>query len=401
MSPAPARVFGGIGELLTPTERIADAALAVSGGAVCWRGRAAELPPELAALPRTDLGGRGVLPGLVDAHTHLIWAGSRLDEYEARARGEAYADILAAGGGLHATVAATRRASEDELHELARRRAAVFLRGGVTTLEVKSGYGLDVEVELRMLRVARRLATEGPQRIVATVLLHAPSAGESEEEAVDRATRELLPEVARTGLATAADVFIDAGAFSLAAGRRILSAAADLGLAVKAHAEQLSRTGAARLVAELGGLSADHLERADAGDLRALASAGVTATLLPGAALLLGQRSPQAAALRAAGVRVAVASDHNPGSSPLFGLLPALQLAVPLAGLNVEEALAAGTVNAGRALGRPELGTLEPGNPADFVVTLGPEALEPLYAWGDPRIAEVFVGGERAWHAGP
>ncbi len=387
----------GVSELYTPYERVEDAAFVVAGGAFGWVGRAAEAPPEAAALPRVDLGGRGVLPGLVDSHTHLVWDGSRVAEYALRSRGATYEELLAAGGGIHATVRATRAASDERLLALARRRAAAFLRGGVTTLEVKSGYGLTTEAELRQLAVARRLGAEGPQRVTTTLLAHVPDPDEDRGRFVDRFVAETVPEAARQGLADAIDVFVDRGAFTLAEARRILEAGAAAGLHVKAHVEQLTRTGGAKLVAELGGASADHLELATDEDLAALAAAGVVATVLPGAAALLRAGLPSAERLRASGAKVAVASDHNPGSSPLFGLLPALQLAVAVYGLSVEEVLVGATAHAADALRLPDVGRVAPGARADFLVSAGPEALLPLYAWGEPQVAEVVVGGVTAW----
>lgn len=391
------RVVRGISELFTPHRRLTDAALVVDHGTIAWVGTAAELPSKYAAWPTDDLRGRGVIPGLVDAHTHLVWAGSRVDEYVRRSHGASYEEILAAGGGIHATVRATRSVSEHGLLVSARRRAGRFLRGGVTSLEIKSGYGLTTEDELRMLRVARRLGEDGPQRVTTTLLAHVPDPEMERDAHVERFVSETLPEAARLGLADAVDVFCDRGAFTLDESRRILEAALEHGMQIKAHAEQLHHTGAARLVAELGGLSADHLERSRADDWQALAAAGTVATLLPMPALLLGAPLPRAAALREAGVKVAIASDHNPGSSPLYGLLTALQLAIATAGFGVEEALVAGTANAADALGQPTWGRLEAGAEADYLVVDGPEALLPLYAWGDPALAEMVIAGRVVW----
>ncbi len=390
-----ARLLRGISELYTPFERITDAAMVISGDRLSWVGSETELPAELRRLPGENLGGRGVLPGFVDSHTHLVWAGSRVGEYVARSRGARYEEILEAGGGIHATVAATRAAGEPALLALARMRASAFLRGGVTSLEIKSGYGLDTASELAMLRVARELGEQGPQRVTTTLLAHVPDPAVERERYVDTFVTETIP--AAAGLADAVDVFCDRGAFTLAEARRILTAAKEHGLQVKAHAEQLSHTGAAKLVAELGGLSADHLELSDESDWRALAAAGSVATLLPGAAVILGKPLPSAAGLREAGVKTAIASDHNPGSSPLYGLLPALQLATALAGFSVEEALVAGTAHAADALARPDWGRLTAGSVADFLVVDGPEALLPLYSWGHSRLFEMVIGGTSVW----
>ncbi len=391
------RLLRGISELYTPFERVAEAALVLGGDTVEWVGAEVDLPAEYRSLHGENLGGRGVLPGLVDSHTHLVWAGSRVGEYVARSRGAKYEEILEAGGGIHATVAATRAAGDSALLALARMRAGAFLRGGVTSLEIKSGYGLDTQSELRMLRVARELGMQGPQRVTTTLLAHVPDPRTTRESYVESFVQETIPAAAAQGLADAVDVFCDRGAFTLSEARAILEAAKAHGLQVKAHAEQLSHTGAAKLVAELGGVSADHLERSDASDWEALAAADSVATLLPGAAVILGMSLPRAAALRTTGVKTAIASDHNPGSSPLYGLLPALQLATALAGFSVEEALVAGTANAADALGQPRWGRLAAGSLADFLVVDGPEALLPLYSWGHSRLYEMVIGGTSVW----
>ena len=386
-------VFTGIGELYTPTERLTRAALVVNQGEVVWLGAESALPESYRSWPATDLGGRGVLPGLVDSHTHLVWAGDRLEEYLRRARGESYEAILLAGGGIHQTVSATQQASEDELYELAQARAHVLLQGGVTALEVKSGYGLLPEHELKMLRVIKRLRQEGPQRITATLLAHVVPTGVKRNSYLDMFTTELVPEAARNSLAAAVDVFIDQGAFSVAEARRLFETARRHGLAIKGHAEQLTHTGATRLLCELGGLAADHLEQATEQDWRALAASGTVGTLLPGAALLLRKPFPEARAMWDLGVKVAVATDHNPGSSPWYSLLLALQLTVALGGLSVEEALIAGTRHAAEALGQVSWGRLTPGAVADFVVVDGPQALTPFYHWGHAPIFAVYVAG--------
>lgn len=393
------RVVRGVSKLYTPFDRVEDAAFVVDDGRYAWVGPAAALPADYAGWPTIDLGGSAVIPGLVDSHTHLVWAGSRVDEYVRRSAGVTYQEIAAEGGGILATVEATRAMSDAGLMMLARRRAAAFQRGGVTALEVKSGYGLTTEHELRMLQAARRLGEDGPLRVTTTLLAHLPDPAEDRERFLDRFVSETLPEAARQRLADAVDVFIEDGAFTLAEGRRVLEAALELGLPVKAHAEQFSNSGAAKLVAELGGLSADHLERATPEDLEALAAAGSVATLLPLAALLLRAPLPQAAQLRASGVKVAIASDHNPGSSPLFGLLPALQLAGVATGLTVHETLVAGTANAADALGRPDWGRVQAGAAADYLVVNGAEALLPLYTWGQPSIKEMVIGGQTVWRA--
>lgn len=392
-------VVRGINELYTPFERVTEAAFAVQDGRFAWVGAAADLPAEYADWPVVDLGGSGVIPGLVDSHTHLVWAGNRVNEYVRRSEGVTYQQIGAEGGGIMSTVAATRQMSDAGLLMQARRRTNTFQRGGVTALEVKSGYGLSTEHELRMLKVARQLEQDGPQRITTTLLAHMPDPAVERGHYLDMFITETLPEAKNQGLADAVDVFIEEGAFTLAEGRRIMEAALQLGLPVKAHVEQFGNMGGARLVAELGGLSADHLEYATREDLEALAEAGTVATLLPLAAMLLKAPLPQAADLRASGVKVAVASDHNPGSSPLYGVLPALQLALVASGMSVHETLVAGTAHAADALGRPHWGRVQAGALADYLVVNAPEALTPLYGWGHPALKEMVIGGQSVWRA--
>lgn len=362
-------------------------------GRFVWVGAASNLPSEYRSWPRTDLGGRGVVPGLVDAHTHLVYGGDRLGEYLQRARGESYEDILAAGGGIYATVQATHATSEDELYEQARARAHLFLAQGVTTLEIKSGYGLLPEAELKMLRVIRRLGETLPQRVFPTLLAHVIPKGWARGEYLEMFCQELIPEVARTGLAGAVDVFCDQGAFTLGEARKILEAALSHGLKIKLHAEQIAHTGATRLAAELGALSADHLEQSTPEDWQALAQRGTIGTVLPGAAVILRKPFPNVRAMWDAGVRVAIATDHNPGSSPLFSPWLGMQLAISLGRLSAEEALIAHTENAALALGRADLGRVEVGAVADFVVLDSRRALEGLYRWGHCPLWGVFVGG--------
>jgi imidazolonepropionase len=388
------QVFTGIAELYTPRERLEHAAFAVQDGRFVWVGAEDSLPEEYRGWPHTDLGGRGVVPGIVDAHTHLVYGGNRLGEYLKRARGESYEAILAAGGGIHSTVRATAAASEEELYELAAGRAALFLAQGVTSLEVKSGYGLLPEAELKMLRVIRRLRETLPQRVFPTLLAHVVPGGWERERYVTMFTGELIPEVARSGLTEAVDVFCDQGAFTLEETRTILEAALSHGLKIKLHAEQIAHTGATKLAAEMGALAADHLEEATPEDWQALAQSGTVGTVLPGAAVILRKPFPNARAMWDVGVRVAIATDHNPGSSPLYSPWLGMQLTLSLGRLSAEEALIAHTENAALALGRTDLGRIEVGAQADFVVVDSPNALEPLYRWGDAPIHSVYIGGK-------
>lgn len=388
-------LFTDITELYTPFDQLTDAALVVEHGRIAWIGAQADLPPDYAALTPASLGNRGVLPGFVDSHTHLVWAGNRLDEYLQRARGESYEAILEAGGGIYNTVTATQRASEDELFQLAQARVLHFQREGVSTLEIKSGYGLEPEHELKMLQVIQRLAATLPQHIFPTLLAHVIPKGWVRAAYVEMFCRELIPEVKRTGLATAVDVFCDRGAFTLAEAEQIFTAALDHGLAIKAHAEQIERTGVSQLVARLHGLSADHLEQSTIEDWQALAASQTVATFLPGAAVILRKPFPNLRAMQATGVKLAIATDHNPGSSPLYSLVLALQLAIALGGLSVEDALIAGTAHAADALGQPTLGRLAVGAPADFVVVQHERSLAPFYIWGQPQVDALYIAGKK------
>lgn len=389
------QVFSGISELYTPQTRLEQAVLAVQDGSLVWAGQEADLPPEYRCWERTYLGGRGVVPGIVDAHTHLVYGGDRLDEYLRRARGESYEAILAAGAGIYSTVWATQAASEEELYALARARAEKFLAAGATALEIKSGYGLEPQAELRMLRVIQRLQETLPQRISPTLLAHLVPKGWERREYLEMFTGELVPKVAQAGLADAVDVFCDQGAFSLSETREILEAALAHGLKIKVHAEQITHTGATRLAAELGALSADHLEQSTPADWQALAQSSTIGTVLPGAAVILRKPFPNLRAMWDAGVKVAIASDHNPGSSPLFSPWLGMQLAMSLGRLSAEEALIAHTSRAAEALGRGDLGRLEASSRADFVVVDSHQALKPLYHWGDHPIHAVYIDGSK------
>jgi len=387
------KVFVGIGELYTPTHLIERAALAVQNGRVAWVGTEAGLPTQYQSWEKTDLGNRGVVPGLLDSHTHLVYGGNRLNEYLQRARGESYEAILQAGGGIYSTVKATTAASEDELYELAKTRAGKFLATGVSALEIKSGYGLEPQAELKMLRVIRRLKESLPQHIFPTLLAHVVPKSWERSKYVEMFVQELIPEVAKAGLAEAVDVFSDQGAFTLEETRRILESALAHNLKIKVHAEQIAHTGATKLAAELGSLSADHLEQSTPKDWQALAKSGTVGTVLPGAALILRKPFPDTKAMWDAGVKVAIATDHNPGSSPLYNPWLGMQLTMSLGRLSAEEALIAHTVNAALALGQKDLGNLSAGSLADFVVVESERALEPLYHWGDTPIHAVYSSG--------
>ncbi len=342
-----------------------------------------------------DVSGLLLLPGLVDPHTHLVFAGSRAEEFARRMAGASYHEIAAAGGGIAATVRYTRETSDEELLELARRRVLALRAAGVTSIEVKSGYGLSTEHELRLLRVARRLDHEGLARIRTTFLgAHAlpPEHTGDRDRYVDEVVAEQLPAVAASGLADACDVYCDEGAFTLAQARRVLEQALALGLAVRAHVGQFADLGGAELAAELGALSADHLEEVSDAGLDALAKAGTVAVLLPGAWSTLRQAAPRAERFRAAGVTVAIGTDLNPGTSPTTDLPLMAALAVRDAGLTTEEALLGITRHAARAAGL-DAGTIRVGGPADIAAFTLSDARALPYALGGVRPSLVLLRG--------
>lgn len=357
----------------TPWGWVPDGALLVQGDSLLWVGPERDLPPDLArqAQREESLGGALVTPGLIDCHTHLVYAGHRAHEFELRLQGASYDEIARAGGGIRSTVAATRTASDEQLFVLAAQRARTLLAEGVTTLEVKSGYGLSAEHEARCLRVARRLGSKLPLTVRCTSLAaHAlpPEWAGRPDDYIDAACA-WLPALQAEGLVDAVDAFCDEIGFTPAQTRRMFEAAQALGLPVKLHAEQLSNQGGSALAAQFGALSCDHLEHLDAAGITALAAAGTVAVLLPGAYYFLREtRLPPVAALRAAGVPMALATDHNPGSSPGLSLLLMLNMAATLFRLTPEEALRGVTVHAARALGlHHRLGQLQAGMQADFV----------------------------------
>lgn len=355
-----------------PYGLIEDGALGVKDGRIAFAGAAADLPKDVKAKETTDLGGALVTPGLIDCHTHLVYAGDRAAEFEARLLGKSYEEIAKAGGGIISTVRATRAASEDELIEQALPRLDALIAEGATTVEIKSGYGLSVEHELKMLRAARRLGELRPVRVVTTLLAaHAlpPEFAGRPDEYISHVCDEIMPAAHADGLADAVDGFCENVGFDPAQIERVFQKAKELGLRVKLHAEQLSDQGGAKLAAGFGALSADHLEYLNNDDVSALAKAGTVAVLLPGAFYYLREtKLPPIDALRAAGVPMAIATDCNPGTSPMTSLLLAMNMSCTLFRLTPEEALAGATRNAARALGLADCGTLEPGKRADFCV---------------------------------
>ena len=372
-------------------------AMLVDGATIAWAGAESERPSSIAVDADVDLGGALVTPGLVDCHTHLVYGGQRANEFEQRLEGASYEDIARAGGGIRSTVAATRAASDDELFATARERALALMAEGVTTLEIKSGYGLSAEHEARCLAVARRLGRE----LVLTVRTTCLSAHALPPEYAGRADDYIdavcawLPDLREARLVDAVDAFCERIAFSVAQTRRVFETARGLGLPVKLHAEQLSDSGGAALAAEFGALSCEHLEHLSDDGVRAMAGAGSVAVLLPGAFYFLRETTvPPVAALRAAGVPIAIATDHNPGSSPTLSPLLMLSMACTLFRLTPEEALRGMTVNGARALGLADRGRLAAGQRADFAVWDVVHPNELSYWFGSNTCRRVVVGGE-------
>ena len=377
----------------TPYGAVEDALIAVDKGRIVWIGPRAEAP-DYNPFAVTRLDGRWVTPGLIDCHTHLVFGGDRIGEFEARLGGATYEEIALAGGGIRSSVAATREADEAELIRRARRRLDNLVAEGVTTVEIKSGYGLDLETELKMLRVARYL--DGDVRVVTSFLgLHAVPKDQDRDAYVGMIIDEALPAATAAGLVDIVDAYLESIAFTPAEVSRLFDKARALGLPVRLHADQLTDGGGAALAASHGALSADHLEFTSRAGVEAIAKAGTVAVLLPGAFTALAEtQKPPVAALRAAGVPMAVASDCNPGTSPLLSLRAAMMLACAQFRLTPEETLAGVTRNAAIALGLgAETGVLEAGKLADMA------------CWDIERPAELsyWLGGRllsRSWRAG-
>lgn len=381
-----------------PYGLIEDAALVVSGGELQWVGSRSDLPPDLlASSPQThDAKGALITPGLIDCHTHLVYGGNRAEEFEQRLNGANYEDIAKAGGGIASTVKATRDATEAELMKQSTPRLLALLAEGVTTIEIKSGYGLALEHERKTLRVARSLGAAHPVSVQTTFLgAHAvpPEFAGRTDDYVDEVLR-MLPLLHAEGLVDAVDAFCERIGFNLAQTERVFQAARGLGLPVKLHAEQLSDSSGAQLAARYGALSCDHLEWLSDAGVQAMAQAGTTAVLLPGAFYFLREtKLPPIAQLRMAGVPIAISTDCNPGSSPCTSLLLMLNMACTLFRLTPEEALAGVTRNAARALGLNDRGVLAVGKRADFVLWDVASPAELSYAFGScPRTQTMFCG---------
>jgi imidazolonepropionase len=380
---------------------IRDAALAWEGDRITWVGAASDLPATMRDAPAEDAGGGMLLPGLVDCHTHLAFGGWRADEFEQRLQGATYLDIAARGGGIASTVRHTRAASEPDLMVRASKWLSSMRQLGVTTVECKSGYGLDRETELRLLRVYRALAVAGPSRITATFLgAHVVPVEyrERRTEYVRFLIEEMIPAIARDRLASCCDVFVERSAFTIEEAREILRAGQRAGLGAKLHADQLSDGGGAALAASLRALSADHLEHASAEGIAAMATAGVVAVSLPLATMYLNQLPMPARRFIDAGVPVAVATDFNPGSAPSFHLPFAMTLACTLQRMTPAEALKGATILAARAIGmEAKVGSLEPGKYADFALFDAPDVTQWLYHLQANACARTVIGGETVW----
>jgi imidazolonepropionase len=385
-------------------ECLINGALVARAGVVEWIGPSAALPPLPADAEVVDASGRVVIPGLVDSHTHLVFAGSREDEFEQRLRGRTYAQIAEAGGGINATVRQVRAASKDQLKALARRRLDRLLGFGVTTVEVKSGYGLSVGDEIKCLEVIAELNAEGPLELVPTFLgAHAvpPEFGSDREGYLRLLCEEMLPEAARRGLAEFCDVFCETGVFSLAESECVLLRARELDLRLKLHADELTPLGGAELAARVGAVSADHLLCVTEAGIEALAGAGTVATLLPGTAFFLGVDYAPARRLIERGVTVALASDCNPGTCPTENLPLVGTMACTQMGMLPAEALTALTLNAAQAVGRADrIGSLEVGKQADLVILDVPDYRRLFYHYGVNHVWRVVKRGRVVYTAG-
>jgi imidazolonepropionase len=385
-----------------PYGAIEGAAILVEDGRIGWIGPEAGLPTgaRSGAAETERLDGRWVTPGLIDCHTHLVFGGNRADEFAMRLAGATYEEIARAGGGIVSTVGKTRAASEDELLASALARLEGLKRDGVTTVEIKSGYGLDLDSELKMLRVARRVGELGDVRVRTSYLgLHAlpPEHREDRQAYLDLAIDEILPAAHAEGLVDMVDAYCEPIAFSAEEVARLFEKAGALGLPVKLHADQLSDAGGAALAARYGALSADHVEHAGEDGIAAMGQAGVVAVLLPGAFVMLREKTlPPIDAMRRHGVAMAVASDCNPGTSPVASLQSAMTLACAQFRLTPEEALAGTTRNAAKALGlSDEIGALEPGKAADLAVWDVETPAELAYWLGKPLLHAAYVSGRQ------
>src|SRR5882724_3101965 len=390
-----------VGTELSELGIIRDGGMLIHNGKIEKIGPSAEIEKNVGEEEIVDAGGRIVMPGFVDAHTHLVFGRNRLDDFERRARGETYEQIAKAGGGIWSTVQKTRAASEADLVALAGKHANWFLRCGTTTAEAKSGYGLTIEDELKLLRVMRQLKQEVRLEIVPTFLgAHAVPREMSPDEYLDVVIMEMLPRVTAEKLAEFCDVFCECGYFDICQSRKILSAAKKLGLSLRGHVDQLTNSGGAKLMAEMGAITADHLEQTDEQGIAALKKANVQPVLLPGSVYALGSsRYPRAREMIEAGLAVELATDFNPGSSPTPSMPMVLFLACAQMKMSPAKAITASTVNAAYSLNRGDkIGSLEPGKLANFAIFDCEDYRELAYWFGIPQTHSVYVRGDCVWN---
>ena len=397
----------GISQLVTPAGAgprhgaamrelriIEHAAVAIEQGCITWIGPEREWSGKAAS--EVDLEGRAVVPGLIDPHTHSIWAGDRLADFEARSRGATYEQILAAGGGIWHTIRETAGKSCEEMTALAAPRIQALLRSGATTIEVKSGYGYTAEAELRMLEAVRLLQAQTSARLIPTLLIHiCPEDAWECAQYREMVCRDLIPAAAKRRLAAAVDIFVEHHAWNAEDARVIFSCAQSHGLKAKLHTEQFQRIGGLELGLELGALSVDHLEACSKEQCRLFAASQTVATILPGVSLHLGLAPAPGRTLIDAGAAVAIGTDLNPGSSPLFSVAAAMSLAVRMNGLTAAEALTASTANAAAALGLANTGRLEAGLAADLLVLESSDWRDLAYTLGHNIVSEVWIAGAR------
>lgn len=386
-----------VGTELSELGIIRDGAMLIRDGKIQRLGPSAEIEKNIGDAEIVDARDRVVMPGFVDAHTHLVFAGNRLDDFERRARGETYEQIAKAGGGIWSTVEKTRAASEPDLLAQAKKHANWFLRSGTTTVEAKSGYGLTVEDELKILRVMRQLTEEVPLEIAPTFLgAHAVPRELSPDEYLEVVVTEMLPRVGVEKLAEFCDVFCERGYFDIDQARKILTAARKLGLGLRGHVDQLTNSGGAKLMAEIGATTADHLEQTDEQGIAALKKANVQPVLLPGSVYALGSsRYPRAREMIEAGLGVVIATDFNPGSSPTPSMPMVLSLACTQMKMSPAEAITASTVNAAYSLNRGDkIGSLEPGRLANFVIFDCDDYRELAYWFGMRQMHAVYIRGD-------
>jgi len=374
-------------------------AVVIADEDICWCGSIEELPAiyKEHAAEFKDCEGQLLTPGFIDCHTHLVFAGDRANEFRRRLEGATYSQIAKEGGGIRATVNATRKASEQELFDQSLPRIIAMANEGVTTVEIKSGYGLDLDTELKMLKVARRLGDETGLRVTTTYLgAHAlPPEYIDKQNYIDDLCRKILPQVAESGLADAVDVFCESIAFNLKQTEQIFNAAKKYALPIKCHAEQLSNLGASKLAAQYGALSCDHIEYLDEAGVHAMAEAGTAAVLLPGAYYYLREtRKPPVALLRSMKVPIAIATDCNPGSAPTTSILLMLNMACQFFSLSVSEALSGTTCNAAKALAMDKkIGIIEPGMKADLNLWSIKDSALLCYYFAFPFSHKTIIGG--------